>query len=106
MLTACIRFEMTPGTDWEQLTLIARDRAETLYRNIPGLRDKSFIISRERSEYGGVYTWEDRASLDAFLASEVFSAAKAKFGTPTIEVFEVAARVERGNPVNVAGAPA
>ncbi|MGD9932466.1 MAG: YdhR family protein [Dehalococcoidia bacterium] len=102
MLTACIRFQMPPGTDWEQLTAVARDRAETLYRNIPGLRDKSFIISRERSEYGGVYTWEDRPSLDAFLASDVFTAAKAKFGTPAIEVFEVAARVERGNPVNVA----
>lgn len=102
MLTACIRFQMPPDTDWEQLAALARHRADALYRDIPGLRDKSFIISRERSEYGGVYTWEDAASLDAFLASAVFTAATQKFGRPHIEVFEVAARVERGNPVNVA----
>ncbi len=106
MLTAVIRFQVPTDTDWAALTAIANDRADTLYRNIPGLRDKSFIIHRERGEYGGVYTWVDRASLDAFLASETFAGAKARFGTPSIEIYEVVARVERGEPVNAQGTPA
>jgi len=42
------------------------DRAETLYRNLPGLVSKAFLYDPETREYGGNYVWETRRDLEAF----------------------------------------
>lgn len=75
------------------------DRAENLYRKMPGLISKAFLYDPYTREYGGNYVWETREQLDAFLKSEIFLSAKAKFGEPSIRVHPIAAYLERGNVV-------
>jgi hypothetical protein len=75
---------------------LARQRADEYYRGLPGLRSKAFILNPEAGSYGGLYVWESRAYLDAFLAGGVFEGIVARLGPPTIEVFEVPAYIEAG----------
>ena len=89
-------FRMPEGTDWDILRELARQRAEALYLDMPGLTSKAFIINPEERLYGGQYVWETRAAMEDFLASEIFAGAKAKFGQPIIQQYEVPAYVERG----------
>jgi heme-degrading monooxygenase HmoA len=73
------------------------DRAETLYRNLPGLVSKAFLYDPETREYGGNYVWETRRDLEAFLSSELFKAATEKFGQPkTLQIHPVAVYLDRG----------
>jgi hypothetical protein len=72
-------------------------RAETLYRNLPGLVSKAFLYDPETREYGGNYVWRTRGDLEAFLSSEIFKAAKVRFGEPkTLEIHPIAAYLDRG----------
>src|SRR4051812_19124023 len=94
-------FTMPEETDWDALRETARQRAEALYLDLPGLKSKAFIINPDARLYGGQYVWETRAATEAFLASEIFAGAKAKFGHPTIQQYEVPAYVEQGALVGV-----
>jgi quinol monooxygenase YgiN len=40
----------------------------------PGLLAKVWLASPATNTYGGVYTWRNRAAMDAFLRSELFAA--------------------------------
>lgn len=40
---------------------------------IPGLISKVFLADREGGTYGGVYTWQDRAAMQAFSRSDLFA---------------------------------
>lgn len=96
MYATVILFAMPADTDWDALAKTAQERADSYYRTVPGLRSKSFVINRERREYGGVYAWESEAAFEAFRASEAFRTAMEKFGEPEIRDFEVPAYVESG----------
>lgn len=96
MIASVIRFALPEDTDWDAMRRLARERAEAYYRDVPGLRSKAFIVSVEERMYGGLYTWERRAQLDAFLASEAFRGMVERLGEPRIEVYEVPAYVEQG----------
>ena len=63
---------------------------------MPGLVSKAFLYDPNTREYGGNYVWETREQLNAFLKSEWFSAAKAKFGEPSVHIHPIAAYLERG----------
>jgi hypothetical protein len=91
-------FNMPADTDWDALRETARGRIE-LYRGVPGLVSKSFIIDTDRGHYGGCYLWQSRQAMDDFLASETFAGAVAKFGRPQVTSFEVAAYLDKGAPV-------
>lgn len=91
-------FTMAAGTDWDVLRETARERAATMYQGLPGLLTKAFVVDPERSVYGGHYVWESRAALDAFLASPLFQSSLAKFGTPELHIYEVAAYVAQDAP--------
>ena len=56
--------------------------------DVPGLRWKVWTINEERGEAGGVYLFEDQASLQAFLDGEIIAEMK---GDPslTIKTFDV-----------------
>jgi quinol monooxygenase YgiN len=41
---------------------------------IPGLISKVWLQDAETNTYGGVYTWESREAMDAFVASDLFNA--------------------------------
>jgi hypothetical protein len=93
MIAATIRYVLPEGTDWEATRKLLQERAQ-LYVGMPGLHSKAFFVDPETREYGGYYVWNDRASLDAFLASDIVRGAISRFGQPKIEIREVAAHLE------------
>ena len=90
-----VRFELPRGTDWTQLRSVITDRAHR-YAGLAGLVSKAFVLDEGSGQYGGNYVWASRADLDAFLASELFRGAVARFGPPSIAVHEVVAYVQDG----------
>ena len=100
MHAAAITFFLPETTDWPAVRAAAPDRAEEIYKEMPGLVTKAFVMNEEQSEYGGLYLWETRAHLDAFLASDTFRDVVAKFGQPRIRTYEVAALLDH-NTVSV-----
>lgn len=94
-------FTLPDNTDWDAMRDLARARAETYYLHLPGLKSKAFIIDPERRLYGGQYVWETRAAMDAFIASDLFRSAIAKFGQPEFRFYEVPAYVEQGALIGV-----
>jgi hypothetical protein len=89
-------FAMPADTDWDALRETARQRA-LIYTTVPGLRAKAFIVAPDRNEYGGQYIFDSRATLDAFVASDLFASSRAKFGEPAITIAEIAAYLTDGS---------
>ncbi len=97
MYALTIRFVLPEDTDWSKIPDVMAERAEKLYKNVPGLVSKAFLYDPESREYGGNYVWKTREDLDAFLSSDVFKAGKQKFGEPAVlRVHKVAAYIDRG----------
>ncbi len=44
---------------------------------LPGLRAKIWLTDPSTGTYGGVYLWDDRASMEAYGASELFASVAA-----------------------------
>ena len=42
------------------------------FREVPGLISKVWLKNTEANTYGGVYTWRDKAAMDAYIASALF----------------------------------
>ena len=54
--------------DYEQ---VCADLAPT-FAAIPGLISKHWLANEDTNTYGGVYIWEDKASMLAYMESEIF----------------------------------
>ncbi|MEJ2102274.1 MAG: YdhR family protein [Desulfobacterales bacterium] len=52
--------------------------------NVPGLRWKIWIVNEETSEAGGLYLFDDQASVEAYLAGPIVADLKSK--PPVIEI--------------------
>ena len=92
-----VRFVLSKETDCSKMPELMVERAEKLYKNMPGLVSKAFVYDPETREYGGNYVWETRKDLEAFLGSATFKAGKQKFGEPiTLRVHEIGAYIDRG----------
>lgn len=97
MYALTVRFVLPEKTDWSKIPALMVERAETLYRYMPGLVSKAFLYDPETREYGGNYVWQTRRDLDAFLSSEGFKAAKQSFGEPSIlRIHPIAAYLDHG----------
>lgn len=48
------------------------DEDAPAFANVPGLIAKIWLADGADNTYGGIYTFRDRASLDAYLASDLF----------------------------------
>jgi hypothetical protein len=96
MISSLIVYTLPADTDWDAMRALAKQRAQELYLDVPGLVSKAFVIDPERGMYGGNYLWESRQALDDFLQSAPYNNARARFGTPQMQIFEVAAFVEHG----------
>lgn len=96
MIAASILFILPQTTNWQEIRNLAKDRAKNLYQNLPGLHTKVFVLNEKTGEYGGLYIWENRESLDAFLTSPLFQTSKEKFGDPEIKIFDLVAHIEQG----------
>ena len=43
-----------------------------IFANIPGLKHKYFLFNHETKIFGGCYLWEDKTSLDAYKAGDIY----------------------------------
>lgn len=96
MYALTMRFTLPAGTDWAAIPALMEDRARTLYADMPGLISKAFVYDPQTRAYGGNYVWESRELIEAFLDSDLMTAARAKFGEPEYTVLPVAAYLDRG----------
>ena len=64
-----------------------------------GLISKAFIYDPATREYGGNYVWESREAIDLFLASEIVTQAREKFGDPMYSVHSIAVYLDRGRVI-------
>src|SRR6476646_12153955 len=57
-------------TDYRQ----ACDGLAPVFADVPGLISKVWLADEASNTYGGIYTWVDRAAMDAFASSDLFRA--------------------------------
>jgi hypothetical protein len=91
MVALHVEFQLD-GITPEELATYA-DRVAPAVAAFPGLVEKVFFGNTETNTYGGAYVWTDRASLDAYVASDLFAASKqnpalVNFSARTFEVLE------------------
>ena len=67
------------------------DEVAPAFAGVPGLVSKVWLADRANGVYGGVYTFESGAALDAYLASELLAQVGATPGLVDISIrrFEV-----------------
>jgi quinol monooxygenase YgiN len=63
------------GMDEAEYRKMADELAPT-FGALPGLISKVWLADPASSTYGGIYTWEDRQAMEAYLASDLFAAVK------------------------------
>jgi hypothetical protein len=77
------------------------DEVAPAFAEVPGLISKVWLADPATNTYGGVYTFVDRAALEAFTSSELFAAVGATPGLVNIsvrafDVLDAPTRVTRG----------
>ena len=53
--------------------LAACDQLAPSFAAVPGLISKVFLADGQSGTYGGVYTWRDRAAMEAFARTDLFA---------------------------------
>lgn len=74
---------------------IAETRAHQ-FREVPGLVQKFYFETGEPNHYGGLYVWESRASMAAFMASDLAKTMGAAYelaGPPSVEFLDLLFRL-------------
>jgi heme-degrading monooxygenase HmoA len=98
MYATIIRFAAPRDVDWEELRQSAIRRAFEVFRHVPGLRAKAFVLSPGKGEFGGNYVWETQDDAQAYLRSDLFRALARAFGEPRVEEgAEICAYLEDGD---------
>ncbi len=69
ILVVNYKYDLRDDNDLVELT--KTEEVADVFRNFPGLGAKFGLANPEENEYGGVYIFEDDASLEAFLASPI-----------------------------------
>ena len=67
-----VNFQLKDLTEDDYLALC--DQVAPSFAVIPGLISKVFLADPETGTYGGVYTWRDRAAMEAFAGTDLFAA--------------------------------
>ncbi len=89
MIVQFVKF--TSGLSEDEARRTIAERAPR-YRELSGLIQKLYVRDRETGEYGGIYVWDDEASLSAFRDSELAKTIPEAYevtGEPRIESFDV-----------------
>ena len=84
-----INFSLEGITESEYRSLC--DDVAPAFAAVPGLASKAWLADRANGVYGGVYSFEDGAATDAFLASDLMAqvAAHPALVDKTVHRFEV-----------------
>ena len=71
----------------------ACDGLAPVFADVPGLVSKTWLADEATNTYGGIYTWVDRAAMEAFASSDLFKsvAANPNFANITSRDFAVLA---------------
>lgn len=80
MITVYVRLKLPQGMTRAQWLAHAKRLAGN-FREVPGLLRKSFVLG-EDGHAGGLYTWRDRASAEAFYAGPWREGIIKMFGAP------------------------
>lgn len=75
-----------------ETVLAAAEERRPLFEAMPGLVQKYYVEHDEPNTYGGIYIWKDKASMAAFLQSDLFQTIPAAYGIktkPEVEVIPV-----------------
>lgn len=88
----------------EQEWKAATEPAAPIIGETPGLISKTWIADPETNTYGGLYLWESREAIDAFMQSEIVrdlgaNPAIGNLSARTFNVWEEHSRVTHGAPV-------
>jgi hypothetical protein len=69
-----------------------------IYKKVPGLKHKYFILDTKTGEVGGIYTFESQDALDTYLKSDVYKdvVVSNSQGEPKVEIFNVIAVTDAG----------
>jgi len=68
MIIQTIRYKS--GLSHDEVKRHFADRSEH-YRKVPGLMQKYYVKFTDTGEYGGIYVWDSRESLDAWRAGHL-----------------------------------
>lgn len=101
-----VNFQLN-GMSHEEIAHEAAKYGPVFGKDIPGLHEKVFLSDPETGTYGGVYKFEDRASLDAYLAGEIWTMVQtdptyANVTAKIFGVFEEPTRAAHGYPAAAA----
>ena len=97
------KFDLTPEEYGAAVSPLAGDFAE-----VPGLQWKVWLLNGPEREAGGIYVFDDQASLDAYVDGELAAAVMAHpalfdFEAKQFDVMDAPTAVTRG-PVGIGGA--
>jgi len=60
------------------------EHAAPAFAEIPGLRAKAWLANASTNTYGGVYAWESREAMEAYVSGPIFGALLANPGIADI----------------------
>lgn len=83
--------KLKSGLTEEELLKVARER-EPKFKAIPGLLQKYYVKLEHPGQYGGVYVWDSKESLQEYRASELadkIPEANKLIEAPDVEVLDV-----------------
>ena len=84
------------------------ESAAPAFTEIPGLRAKAWLANPSTNTYGGVYAWESREAMEAYLSGPIFAALLANSGLANVtsrdfDLLERPTEITRGREAGAAG---
>ncbi|WP_342713044.1 monooxygenase [Bradyrhizobium sp. B124] len=88
MITAVTTFKLPKPVTREEARSIFLSTAP-LYRDVPGLFRKTYVLSEDGMTAGGIYFWNSRGEAEALYTAAWRARARDKYGAdPTVTYFE------------------
>ncbi|WP_420966633.1 monooxygenase [Bradyrhizobium sp. B120] len=88
MITAVTTFRLPKPITREEARSIFLSTAP-LYRDVPGLFRKTYVLSEDGMTAGGIYFWNSRGEAEALYTDAWRARAREKYGAdPTVTYFE------------------
>lgn len=88
MITAVTTFKLPKPVTREEARSIFLSTAP-LYRDVPGLFRKTYVLSEDGMTAGGIYFWNSRGEAEALYTDAWRARARDKYGAdPTVTYFE------------------
>ncbi|WP_375787494.1 monooxygenase [Bradyrhizobium sp. Pha-3] len=88
MITAVTTFKLPKPVTREEARSIFLSTAP-LYRDVPGLFRKTYVLSEDGMTAGGIYFWNSRGEAEALYTDAWRARAREKYGAdPTVTYFE------------------